>query len=460
METTTVTSKPSCIQHGEAAYGPSLERVRITDVAWTVVFGQRDRILGDGTPNFFALDRDPNATRIKSGRRRTIWRIVSDGDGSLICKVYHDGGILQRLGSTLMGTRAGREFETALAATQAGVPVPEPIAWARRTSPPHDSIVISEELADAIPLSEVQQESRGDRTLQYAVASLFARAHHAGFVHLDGHPGNVLVRRFSEGGWRAWFVDLHDLRRVRGALSARRAVRALGQIEQYYARECPIRTRLRFLASYVTYRASDCQDDTILPDIRTLAHSVHRAARRHAVRLAWQRDRRLRTRGRYFTRIEWEDGWTARVLLTLARRRIDPAVYVQDRSESQWREVLSRAIAGGRFDGSCSESSHTVRCGELGFIITNHNTLVARLRVTVLGTPARRVFEHAHRLRHRDLPGPTPLGFAEKKARHLVTQSVLIVSAEPPIGQPMQSVAASTMTEDDILTTRNSGNKL
>lgn len=427
METPVTTSRINPLSRSDSESAPSVERFATEDAVWTVSADWRDRLLANDAPYFWDLDRAPGASRIKTGLNRTVWRVEWPG-ARLLCKVFSKGRPWHRIGVAIRGTHAQREFEAACRARQRAVGVPMPIAWGRQIVPPYHSVVLSEFLTGAVPLSGIDSAYLADRRLLSALASFFAQSHNAGVTHRDGHPGNLLVRLESGGDWRVWFVDVHGLVFAHKRLWVAHAARSLGQLDHHYAPVLSRSSRLRFLVRYMRLRDWAPGDRTTPHDIRAFARLVDASARAHAVRLAWRRDRRLRGSGRYFARLDLDRSWSAFVVLTLARRRLDPAAHVSDRSVEEWRDLFADVLAG--LEQALEDdraSPRSVHSESFRFLVWTHRSRFDQLRVSAYGSPARLAFNRAHRLRHRDLPSPVPLAYVEKRVGLSTVASVLVL---------------------------------
>jgi tRNA A-37 threonylcarbamoyl transferase component Bud32 len=91
---------------------------------------------------------------------------------------------------------ARTESERALAASARGIPIVEPLAWARLRD--GRQLLILKDEVGARPLKEIILDgsvSGAERhQLAQRVGELFARLQNEGFRHTDPHPGNILVR--------------------------------------------------------------------------------------------------------------------------------------------------------------------------------------------------------------------------------------------------------------------------
>jgi hypothetical protein len=270
-------------------------------------------------------------------------------------------------------------------------------------------------------------------SLTRGVAHLYADAHRAGLVHLDGHPGNILVVSTSAGSYDARYADVSDAKLSNGHPPWIQIVRSLAHLDHYMKRIATRSQRLRFLRDYLErLRAPQSHQHEIWMQ-RRMIPAIFAGERLHAAGLARQRDRRITRRGRYFTRMRFGGGWRATVVLAIERRHLFPESETSDFDEARWRELLVgiEDVHGGigtvrKRLASCGLSVQTASAG--GFL----RGLLWRLA----GSRARRVFFRCHALRHRDIPAPLVLAsFEHRSALGGVDRTLLIyprvTTAEP-----------------------------
>jgi hypothetical protein len=276
-----------------------------------------------------------------------------------------------------------------------------------------------------------QRRRRASISLIDAVARLFAVGHECGFVHRDAHPNNVLVRSGPDGAYEAAFVDVHAAAVTRGPAPARRAIRALAQLDHFFRRLATRTERLRFLRAYAAHRASNGGSRFAEGSERGVLGMVAATRAAHAVQLARQRDRRLRRNGKYFSGLVLGDGWRATAALALERRHLFPEADVPDRTAADWRELLQpalKAVAEGQ-----PPDQYPVVVG-VRFEVDRPIGLIERLEWTLRGSPSRRVFERCHRQRHRDHPADLALAYAEHRRAGVVNMAFLALPDRPERG--------------------------
>jgi RIO-like serine/threonine protein kinase len=401
---------------------------------WQVRAEWQDRLFGPGTPDWFDLEGDPRATRIKSGDQRKTWRVPL-GSRTVFAKVFDERGWLDRLKRWTLGDPAVREWRALRRAEALGVAVVRCLAVGRRDGGPPRSVVVSEGLEGAASLAEaweqgvangpVEERRSSASAIIEAVAQLLSLAHERGFVHGDDHPNNILVRSDPTLGLDARYLDVHSARIGREPVSVRRTLESLAQLDQYFRRRATRGQRLRFLRSYLGRRPSMRGPTDARSFERKLLSNVSQVAALHAARLARHRDRRLGRRGKYFTTFTLGGGWRVTVALRLERRHVFPESYVPDRTEDEWRAILDSLLHRVSAARTAREAFDH---GGMQIEVGRPRRLVDRLRGTLLRTPHRRAFERCHALRHRDRAGELILAYGEHRSGGLVDRTLLVRS--------------------------------
>lgn len=394
---------------------------------------------GSGAPQWNALESEPQASLIKKGRLRNVWRVALPHGQSIIAKVFDDdeGSFALWFKRLLRIHPAMREWAALMWLQARGVPAARPIALAKyppskdaasaqhRAIPSNRLVLLTEGIANAAdlvmawnavgPSGTDRLRSSRIRTLIAAVAELWARAHQRGYSHPDGHPGNVLVENASAGEsavGRALFID--PAWSVFSSFWARPvsngvALHSLAMLDQYFHRTATRADRLRFWRDYWVRRE-------ILLDGKAERRFLHRlteTAAAHRTALARQRDRRMRGDGKYFGRIRLAGGWIATVVLQLERRHVFSEPEVPDRNFVQWASFCTQAL---RMEPGSSLSMKGIR--------------MVRRPIRHRGSWAARLFRHAHRLRHRDIPAPLVLGCLEKRGLFGIVDEYLVLPSE------------------------------
>ncbi len=403
---------------------------------------------------------DPQANggeQVKRNARREVWRMGWHGEAYFL-KYYYRDSWLRRARVLFRAPACIAEWEGGLYAQRAGIPAVRPLAYTlevprgRRRC----ALLISKAIEPAQALSEFWQpietdddtrrQRRDVAQLTELLAELIARAHQAGFEHLDMHAANILVQPVSPGRYRTFLVDLQSARR--GApLTDRAVVRNLAQLNQWFRRHSSVGGRLRFLRAYLRWRN---EFETVYPHGRPLGltfpqlvATLKTAARHHAERLWAQRDRRLSRTGRYFARIRLPGAWRGMVVLRSKHPTDESRASRLEFDRDWWRRQLSNPLRWFDEDSSTScKNSHSAAVrrallehehAPLPVIIKRPRARNWRRRLAQLWPPSRslRGWRMGHALLHRHLPTARPLATLERRIGPLVLDSILITEAIP-----------------------------
>lgn len=399
---------------------------------WWIREGWEDQLLGPAAPDWFALERDPRAARVKPGRLRMTWRVALAGD-VVYAKVAEHRRLVDRIKRLGAGSSAEREYRACQEAERRAVPVARCLAVGSLRGQAPMTVLLSEELAGAVALSEawrrdvtgVDRRARRKAASEYVetAAELFASAHERGFLHGDAHPSNILAARDRDGRLTLTFIDLKAARFRAGPVSRRGSVASLVQLDQYFHRRATRAQRLRFLLAYLRARPSLSGATTGRAFESALAGDLARVRAAHDARLVRQRDRRLSRRGRCFTTLSLRGGWTATVALRLERRHLFPEPDVPDRTRKEWRAMLRSALPVIR--ETVGDQDFVLYLDGVRCDAARLNGLGARVAAAVLGSAPRRAFGRCHRARHRDVENELILGFAEHRSAGLIDTTLL-----------------------------------
>jgi len=413
---------------------------------WLADADVTDDLFGPDAPNWLEVSGDPRATRVKTGHHRSIWHVELTGC-DVYSKVFSGRGLLDLAKAWLGLTNGQREWRHAVRAIAKGIPVAAPLAVGLRRGSPSQAVYVCRAFEGGKTLPEVwarhSAPGRSRRALHQlidAVAVLYARAHRGGLSHLDGHPGNVLVREHESGGFEATFVDLAWARVRKHPLDTPAAAASLAQLDHYFRRMATKTQRLRFVHTYHAARI-DSEPQRYLTDlIRRLLDAIDTAHDRHARRLAGRRDRRLLRTGKYFARIDLGHGWSGLFVLQQARRRIFDLEAVEDRTIDDWKALLTPITSAWTIDPAASDAAEL----SAGLTIDVERPVGPAQRIiwTLRGSPSRRKFLDAHRRRHRDETAPLLLGYAEHRRHGVVDGALLIEPADQCSGAAARNVSA------------------
>ncbi|MBI1827622.1 MAG: phosphotransferase [Planctomycetes bacterium] len=406
------------------------ERIHHSGARWEVRREWGERLFADSARPWFELKEDSRAQCVKEGDGRSTWRVRISGHLEVFVKVFDDPGSFSDLLKVMLAVSpAERERASANAAYARGIPVAKCLAIGCERGIHGRRILISESIADAVPLSQAwlhaisprasgQVSNWNRRQLIQCVAELFATAHENGFSHSDAHPENILVRQ-TANQYEAYFIDFSSADVGWFPHSVEKGAFDLAQINQWGQRNTSAAERMQFLRHYLRRRLNVSPKFVGREGERVLSQLVNCKSAIHAAHLGRIRDRRLHQDGRYFARLRLTDHWTARVVLKLERRHVFPEDDIPDRTAEEWNALLANNLSNVTTgSGPTDVQLHRVRT----------DSVLSQLHWTLTGSPCRRAFMQAHQLRHRDLAAPLILGYAEhRSSRGLIDQAVMMI---------------------------------
>ena len=186
-----------------------------------------------------------------------------------------------------------------------GVPTITPIALGEQRKRKFllENYLITPEITGSVPLNEFVERrlpelpeprrTRVRQALSKALAIMTARLHHAGFVHQDFHPGNILVRLSPDDRPVLAMIDLDALRLCRN-LTWSVAQRNLALLNHYFWLRSDRTDRQRFFVNYLRARRR------FPPDLKAFAQGIETATRSWAEKL-WRRwGKRCARTNKYF----------------------------------------------------------------------------------------------------------------------------------------------------------------
>lgn len=354
---------------------------------------------------------------MKQGKRRKVWRVPLPG-GVVYAKVFDSSGSASNWLKRILGWHpAMREWKSLIHLGQLQVPCPTPIAlmaFHRQDRQPPRVVLLTEGRPRTTSLMAAWDAGLLDGRFASvariidAVARLFAQAHQQGYSHPDAHPGNILIQRLDDA-FVALFADpAEHILRIGRTSRLRSALRSLAMLDQYFRRVASGSQRLRFWRQYWMKRGRMPGRATERKWLRRLAQleEVHGHA------LARRRDRRLHGDGKYFGHIRLPGGWRATVTLQLERRHVYREPAIPDRTRNDWKAICQKLISGDLVAVSA--------CG-VGW---------RRRPIGHSGPWASHVFEHCHRLRHRDVPAPLILGYLQQRVGFYIRDEYLLLPGD------------------------------
>jgi 3-deoxy-D-manno-octulosonic acid kinase len=132
------------------------------------------------------------------GGRTAVTPVVLDGIGSVVVKHYRRGGLMRHFIKDrylkIGKTRAQREFELLEKARNSGINVPQPIAYAHRGRLFYMAWLVTREIHQPLTLAglSLQDEKKAGAAMESVMDQISALIQN-GILHVDLHPGNVLV---------------------------------------------------------------------------------------------------------------------------------------------------------------------------------------------------------------------------------------------------------------------------
>ncbi len=421
---------------------PAWEWTGFGEVGWWVRAGSpwRDVLLG---PDGLRLDQwraEGRLATVKSGPHRIVYRAELP-EGVLYIKhflVPNRRSILRQWFRRGKGRNEGKRSQQ-LAAI--GVPTIWPVALGeqRKRKFLFENYLVTPEIAGTTPLDEFAMselptwpeplQSRVRVRLARELGAMTARLHDAGFLHVDFHPGNILVRFPAPDEPELIMIDLDALRR-RKKLDWKAARSNLALLDHFFWLRSSRTDRLRFLKHYLRNRRDRC------PSIGRAARQIEGATRAWAERL-WSRwGRRCRSSNKYFEVLEGERSWG------VASRDLDPEAF---------RRILADPEAPFGDPGArLLKDSRTTRVAETTMIVRGRPAAVIYKRfnrkkwldpILNLFRPSRawRSWQAGQDLVSRGIPTPQNLAFVARRPhagrpflRLLSHETYLVTAKEEP----------------------------
>jgi Lipopolysaccharide kinase (Kdo/WaaP) family len=231
-------------------------------------------------------------TPVKS-EGRTIAGVLRLADGSAVfIKRSAPRSWLRAALMPIAGSPAVRALKGAALLDAAGIPHPSPLAAAETVGKGvvHASYLVSEALLDGDTLSrfalgpgEIRgRDARRRRRILDNVARQVRRIHDAGLYTRDLQETNVMVADDGGQGFRVWFLDLEDFRRLRRLGWPQRA-RNLIHLDRSIGRFLCRAARLAFLYAYLGGKPERADARRIVHELLVLRAQMERRHSRGAV---------------------------------------------------------------------------------------------------------------------------------------------------------------------------------
>lgn len=155
---------------------------------------------------------DGKARQIYRGARNTLYEVVTRQASRLCVKHFRKAKFPNSyIYTTFRHSKARRSFEHAKKLKAAGFLTPQPIAWSERRTglKLHDSYYICEYL-DLPNIRDWGKMTDADALIE-ALGKYMVSLHRAGVFHRDFSPGNILVDRLGDGGYKFYLVDINRM---------------------------------------------------------------------------------------------------------------------------------------------------------------------------------------------------------------------------------------------------------
>jgi tRNA A-37 threonylcarbamoyl transferase component Bud32 len=420
---------------------PEWEWSGFGEVGWWVRAGSpwRDRLLGPGGLRLDEWRAAGCVTTVKSGPHRIVYRVALL-EGTLYIKHYLVPNRRAKYRQWFRRGKGRNEGKRSRQLADIGVPTIWPIALGeqRRRKFLFENYLVTPEIV-ATPLDEFAtrelpnwpepSRSRVRRKLAIALGVMTARLHDAGFLHVDFHPGNILVRFPIPDEPELVMIDLDALRRRR-QVDWKAARQNLALLNHFFWVRSSRTDRRRFLEHYRRHRGAPVED------VRQAARQIEGATRAWAERL-WRRwGRRCRSSNKYFEAVTGEHAWG------VASRDLDPGTFrrMMDDPDGPFRDPAAVVL----------KDSRTTRVAETTMIVRGRPTPVIYKRfnrkkwldpILNLFRPARawRSWQAGQDLVSRGIPTPQNLAYVERRPhgqnrflRFLAHETYLVTVKEEP----------------------------
>ncbi len=429
--------------HRKADPCPGWTRSQSDEFAWWVRGDWSEALVDEQGLKLDRWRESGRLSTVKTGPHRVVYR-ADLPEGSVFVKHFLVPNLRAKLRQWFRRGKGRNEGSRAAKLAEIGVPTITPIALGERRVNRFlfENFLITQAIPDTLPLDNFfeqrlptftpERQETFRRALLRSLADLTAKLHDAGIVHLDFHPGNLLIQLRPDDTFHLAVIDL-DALRVSRRISWNEARKNLARLDHFFWVRSDRLDRYRFLVAYLKARRGP------RPDARSFALQIEQETRAWAERL-WRRwGRRCWGRNKYFDRIGNRD------YRAYISRDLDPRLA---------RELLGDPEAPllGR-DTRILKDSSTALVAELQMPVQGMPTPVIYKKFRVRGwfelvlnrlrpSPAERAWQGGQHLRSRGIPTPQNLAYVcETPLRWLgplrrlfpSTAYVLMVKAEPSV---------------------------
>ena len=287
---------------------PEWRWTKAGDVGWWVRPEWERRLLGADGLRLEEWRQQGRLRVVKTGPHRVVYR-VDLAEGSVFVKHFLVPSWRSMIRQWLRRGKGRNEGIRTRYLDGIGVPTITPIALGEQRKRKFllENYLITSEIAGALPLNEFVENrlpalpeprrTRIRQALAEALAIMTARLHHAGFVHQDFHPGNILVRLEDDDRPELAMIDL-DALRVCPKVTWAIAQRNLALLNHYFWLRSNRSDRQRFFVHYLHART------VVPPDPESLARGIERSTRSWAEKLWRHWGKRCSRTNKYFKKRE------------------------------------------------------------------------------------------------------------------------------------------------------------
>ncbi len=200
---------------------------------------------------------------IKEGARKSLWEFSVSGDGGdegYLIKRYQSKGVISRLKTLFISSKAARELKAARAIELQGIPTTPPVAMGerRRWGCITESLVVLKKLQECRDLNQyflkeypaltLHQDLLEKRMIIEEFGRFARNVHQAGILQTDFSLNNFLLTRDARGKPQLYLSDFEKVT-IRHRLSFDQKVKCLAKLDRV-GREISAPDRWRFLKSY------------------------------------------------------------------------------------------------------------------------------------------------------------------------------------------------------------------
>ncbi len=406
--------------------------------------------------NLRNLAGDPRSRTVKKGPARTVFNLrFLEGPvrADLFVKHYHQPDLFDKIRYMFSSSKGVVEWQVSHEVSKRGIACPMPVAVGERrvlnylkscfyvTITEQNSLPLDYFLRKHYAPSDPPQRKALRQACLDEFAAFVAKLHQKGVMHGDFHPGNILIKRVTEGRARFCLLDMHSVSVKGRELTLEERIENLSQLNVFFSQMFSPADRFRFFGKYA--ELSGYSRDETSRYVRLIEKGADAGNRR----LWSRRDDRSVKDNKYFERVRFP-GVRGHVAREYAKAPMldylkDPdrffhdveALSAQDEEAAlrDWDRRLGESVVGTRI----MKNSRATTLVETNFSFGSHfqNIVVKRFNVRKSTSPwqrllrqsrAIRAWKLAHSLLVRGLPTPRPLAAVEHRRFGLLRESYLV----------------------------------